>query len=449
MRSKAVGVSAIVSGVLLSLSLTACTTKETHEDSAAALNHQATVSPSIDMRSGVEVIGAEGRLLQLSEAAQKEAQIQYSTAEDRTLNSSVKVTGEVLANADMMTHVTTPVTGRVTEVLVHIGDRIEQGKPLLNIRSTDIEQSEADLLQNASQVSADLKRDLLQIDSDTATDEAQLKLSESTFKRINNLVEEKIASRADFETARTQLEKDRIALDALKRKRAATIELSKERMQLMTEPTKTKLRLLGVSDKEIEDVIRLHEVDPVVPVMAPESGIISERLVNVGELVDPAKPLFTIGDYHSVWLKADVYEKDVSKVAEGQPIELELDSFPGEKFTGKLNYVADSINPDTRTLTVRADVPNPNLKLKPKMFARMKILVGEHRVLTIPTSAVQDAGAVKVVYVPKGNGTFQERQVKLGSEYGDTVEVISGVRAGERVVTKGSFDLRSESLRES
>jgi RND family efflux transporter MFP subunit len=184
-------------------------------------------------------------------------------------------------------------------------------------------------------------------------------------------------------------------------------------------------------------------------VVAPESGIISERLVNVGELVDPTKPLFTIGDFHNVWLKADVYEKDVSKVKEGQPIQLEVDSFPGEKFTGRLDYVADSINPDSRTLTVRAEVPNPGLKLKPKMFARMKILVGEHKVLTIPSSSVQDAGTSKVVYIPKAKGVFEERKVTLGTEYGDEIEIISGVRPGERIVTKGSFDLRSESLRQS
>ncbi|HEY9773636.1 MAG TPA: efflux RND transporter periplasmic adaptor subunit [Planktothrix sp.] len=402
-------------------------------------------------KKGADNAGDTGdvRQIRLSAEAQNEAGIQYGYAEERQLDSAVKVTGEVLANADLQTHVTTPVTGRVTDVLVRVGDKINEGKELIKIRSTDIEQSEADLLQNESQVRADLKQNLLQIDSDTATAEAQIKLSESTFKRISSLVDEKIASRADFETSKTQWEKDKITLDALKRKREATINLAKEKIELITEPTKTKLRLLGVSDEAIVEVLKTRKVDPFVPVLAPESGIISERLVNVGELVDPTKPLFTIGDYHNVWLKADVYEKDVSKVHEGQPIVLEVDSFPNEKFTGRLNYVADSINPDTRTLTVRAEVPNPGLKLKPKMFARMKILVGENRVLTIPTAAVQDAGTSKVVYVPIGGASFEERHIRLGNDYGDEVEVLQGVRPGERVVTKGSFDLRSESLRQS
>ncbi|HEY9713576.1 MAG TPA: efflux RND transporter periplasmic adaptor subunit, partial [Chroococcales cyanobacterium] len=309
--------------------------------------------------------------------------------------------------------------------------------------------AEADLLQNQGQVKADLKRDLLQIDSDIATNNAQATLDESSFNRLKNLVAEKIASQADFEAARTAFEKDKILSEALKRKRDATLSLANERMKLMTEPIKQKLRLLGVTEENINKVLKTGEVDPIVPVPSPESGIISERLVNVGELVDPTKPLFTIGDFHDVWLKADVYEKDVSKVKNGQAIELELDSFPGEKFRGKLNFVSDSLNQDTRTLSVRAEVPNPGLKLKPKMFARMQILVGEQKVLTIPKEAVQDAGTDKVVYVPLPQGKFKEQTVTLGAESGQYVEVLGGLHAGDKVVTQGSFDLRSEALRQN
>src|SRR5262249_20414778 len=157
-------------------------------------------------------------------------------------------------------------------------------------------------------------------------------------------------------------------------------------------------------DAEIDRILRAGQINPLVTVVAPETGIISERHINLGELVDPSKQLFTVANYRSIWLKADIYEKDIAKVREGQPIVLELDSFPGEKFHGVLDYVADSVNEDTRTLPVRAEVPNIGLKLKPKMFARMIIMVGEHQVLTIPKSAVQDAGSYKVVYIPAGPG---------------------------------------------
>lgn len=407
--------------------------------------------PQKDKTSVKVVNSASGQTLVVTmpKEAQDLSKIEIAQASKKMLDLSVKTTGEVLADANLMTHVTAPVAGRVTEVLVRIGDHIQEGKPLLTIRSTDLEQSEADLLQNEAQVKADLKRDLLQVDSDIESTQAQLKLDESTFNRLQNLLQEKIASQADFEAAKTAFEKNKIMLASLKRKRDAVISLADERVRLLTEPIKQKLRLVGVSEAELARVLRTREIDPIVPVVAPESGIISDRMVNVGELVDTTKPLFTIGDYHDVWLKADVYEKDVSKVHEGQQIELELDSFPGERFKGRLDYVADSLSPETRTLAVRAEVPNPGLKLKPKMFARMNILVGEQSVLTIPKKAVQDAGTDKVVYVPLGSGQFEERKVNLGCECGEFVEVLSGLRNGDKIVTTGSFDLRSESLRQS
>ena len=414
--------------------LSACETGQTHTIPPAPV-------PAV-MQNGDDIID-------LSSDAQKLAGMRFGHTENKILDLSVKCNGEVLADANLMRHVTTPVAGRVEEVLVNIGDHIEEGKPLLNIRSTDIEQMESDLLQNEGQVRADLKRDLLQIDSDLATTQEGLKLSESTFNRLKSLVEEKIASQADFEAARTAMEKDKINLSSLKRKREATVSLSNEHMRLVTEPIQQKLRILGVSDSDLAKLLRTRQFDPIVPVRAPESGIISDRLVNVGELVDTSKALFVIGDFHDVWLKADVYEQDVSKVHQGQPIELEVDSFPGHRFAGRLNFVADSLTPENRTLAVRAEVPNPGLMLKPKMFARMRILIGEHRVLTIPKDAVQDAGTEKVVYLPLSQGKFEERRVKLGMESGNFVEVVSGVKAGDKVVTKGSFDLRAESLRES
>jgi multidrug efflux pump subunit AcrA (membrane-fusion protein) len=387
------------------------------------------------------------RLVRMDKDAEHAAQLGYGEARDRLLDMNVVVTGEVLANANTQTHVTTPVTGRVTKILVSIGDHIPEGKPLLIVRSTDIQQAESDLLQGEQQVRSDLKQALVQIDCDTATAKAQVKLSETIYQRLKNLVEEKIASQADYQAAQTQWQKDQITLDSLKQKRAATITLSHEKMKLVTGPAKTKLRLLGVSDEGIEEVMKTETVDPIVPVVCPEEGIVVERLVTVGELIDPSKPLFTIGDFNSVWLKADVFEKDISQVRLGQPIELEVDSFPGRVFHGKLDYVANQVDSDTRTLAVRAEVNNPQLLLKPKMFARMSILVGQHHVLTIPKTAVQDARTSKVVYVASGPDTFEERKVSLGAESGDYVEVLKGLRQGEKVVTNGSFDLRAEAVR--
>lgn len=451
---------AVISAIT-AVTLASCSaTQAPHEAPETAATAKATSTQSGDTKcdsTGVaeddQHIRVEGlndhRLLILPVSAQKSIGVQTCPCDEKILDFSVRTTGEVLANSNLVTRVTSPVAGRVTQVMAVVGQHVVEGQPLLLLSSQDIGQAESDLLQNEGTVAADLKKDLLQVDSDTSLAEAHLKLSESTFKRVSSLLDEKIASRADFEAARTHWEEDKISLETLKRKRIATVSLSNERLKMLTEPIKQKLKLLGVSDAAIEKVTKTRIINPVDEIVAPESGIVSERLINVGELTDPSKPLFTIGDFHNVWLKADIYEKDIAKVKEGQPIIVEVDSFPGEKFKGTLNYVSDSVNSTTRTLPVRAEVQNCGLKLKPKMFARLTIVVGKHKTLSIPKSAVQDAGSDKVVYVPMGAGRFEERKVVLGSESADEVEVVSGLKLNEPVVTKGSFELESESLKAS
>lgn len=420
--------------------LTGCTQSRAHNPASASISRPVS-------RSAVKQ--PQYLHVKLPTDAQKAIGITYAAATERPLEFVVRATGEVLANSNCLARVNSPVTGRATDIKVSVGDHVHQGQVLLSVRSNDIEQSQADLLQNEAQVRSDLKRELLQIDSEINQTKAQIKLSESTFQRMSSLVEEKIASKADFERAKTAFDKDIIELQTLTNKRAATITLSQERMKLMTEPIKQKLHIYGASEIQIHKLLQTREIDPVVAIVAPEAGVVSERNVNLGELVDPSKILFTVTDSHSVWLKADVFEKDIEKIELGDPIELEVDSFPGQKFRGKLNYLADSVNPDSRTLTVRAEVANPNNKLKPKMFARMNILVGEHRVLSIPKTAVQDAGSSKVVYVPKSPEEFEERKVELGNEANGFIEVLRGLKQGERVVTRGCFELRSESYHQS
>lgn len=441
-----IGLVVLVTFLFASVFLCSCEKKEEGPVAAAEPNPKTTETA---MKPDQDDAGQsyDRHIVNLNATAEQAAGIAFGEAEVRNLDACVNVTGEVLANANTQTLVTTPVTGRVIKILVSVGDHIPEGKPLLMVRSTDIEQAECDMLQAQQQVRADLKQALVQIDCDTATAQEQVKLSQKQYARMKQLYDERIASQSDYQTAETTFQKDKINVDSLAKKRVATISLAEEKMRLVTGPAKTKLRLLGVSESDIEEVLKTQDVQPEVPVPAPEDGIVVERLVNVGELVDPSKKLFTIGDFHTVWLKADVFEKDIPKVKIGEPIELRTNSFPDRIFSGKLNYVASLIDPDTRTLQVRAEVANPQDLLKPKMFGTMKIKVGQQKVLSIPISAVQDTRSDKVVYVPTSQTNFEERHIKLGGESGDYVEVKGGLNRGERVVTNGSFDLRAAAVR--
>lgn len=425
--------------------ISACSTESFGSKSGTAAQSSA---PDHALASCAESHNSAGNIV-ISPEAEKTAGVKIAVVGDNCVDDTVKTTGEVLADANLVTHVNSPVSGRVTEVLAVLGQKVTQGKPVLMIRSPDIEDAEAQLLLQDAEIKADLKKDLLQIDSDIATAKAQYELSQKVFARAQNLLEEKIASRADWERAQTQLQKDSISLDSLQKKRDASVTLSRERLKLVTEPIKQRLHLMGVPDEEIERILQTRKIEAVVPIYATETGIVCERQVNVGELVDTQKNLLTIGDFHKVWLKADVHEKDIAKLKEGQNIDLDLDSFPGETFHGKLDYISDSVNPDTRTLTVRAEVNNPGDRLKPKMFARMSILVGHKCVTTVPESAVQDAGSDKVVYVQKSPGRYEERSVVLGKSCKNNVEIIRGIRHGEKIAVAGTFQLRSQAISQS
>ena len=200
----------------------------------------ATTNPPGESAAGAQQNLSGKLVVSLTADAEKDAGVTISQSGQREIETDVNVTGEVLANANTQTHVTTPVTGRVVKILVSIGDHVKTGKELMIIRSADIEQAESDLLQGEQQVRSDLKQALVQIDCDTATADAQLKLDEKSYNRLKGLYEEKIASQADFQAAETLYFKDKIALESLVKKRKATVDLSTEKMKLVTGPAKTQ-----------------------------------------------------------------------------------------------------------------------------------------------------------------------------------------------------------------
>ncbi len=362
-------------------------------------------------------------------------------AKFRTLKAAVTTTGEVLEIANLRAHVTSPVDGRVQEVMVTVGQHVIGGQALLTLRSQTLEQCQAELLQRQAEMKADLKQRLLEIDSDIGAKKAGLELSQSTYKRLMSLVDEKIASTAQLEAAKADYAKDKIALGTLASKRTNTLLMSDERLRLAIDPLKQKLTMLGMRNTAIERVIRTQSTDPVMTIVAPESGLISARGVNSGELIDVNTQLFTIGDYRTISLKGDIYEKDIAHMKKGESIEFETDSYPGEKFCGQLDYIADSVDPDSRTLTVKAKFLNPDFKLKPKMFGKMTIQTKAYGGLYVSSSAIQDNGDGPVVYIGDGCRHFRESPVKTGNKIGDQVEILSGLQPEDKVARSATFEL--------
>jgi Cu(I)/Ag(I) efflux system membrane fusion protein len=206
-----------------------------------------------------------------------------------------------------------------------------------------------------------------------------------------------------------------------------------------------KLRLWGFTDQQADELGRTGEFKKTVTVYAPGSGIVIEKDVVQGQKVMAGEALFKIADLSRVWILGEIYEYELPFIKNGQDVKVSLSYYPGESFEGKITYIYPYLKPETRTNQVRIEAANPGLKLKPEMFANLEIHVDYGNRLTVPADAVLDAGETKIVFVAKGDGYFEPREVKLGVKGQDMYEVLAGLSDGEEVVTSANFLIDSES----
>lgn len=355
----------------------------------------------------------------------KEIDLQITAVKRGLVHKTVECPGRVGPDAEQTRAVSTPSAGRAVEVKARLGDNVKSGQIMAIMKSDPIGQVQSDLLQNVLQAKADI-----------ATQEVQMKLSRITFERESTLYKEQVSAKADLQAAENQLEKDESNLSALKQKLAALMIVAQER-----------LTLLGAPPDSATKVIEQRKIDPFVIVRAPASGLVIDRQINPGELNDGSKPLFTITNLSEVWLFGDIFERDIESVRKGQEAFVKVDSLPDHKFPANIIWVGDSISPTTRTLPVRANVINPDFLLKPGMFARMKIMVGDVPVMLVPATAVIQKGDASLVFVDAGNNNFVEKEVKPGIADKDNVEILSGLKEGERVVSRGGTALLGASMK--
>lgn len=206
-----------------------------------------------------------------------------------------------------------------------------------------------------------------------------------------------------------------------------------------------RLELWGISTKEIEEIQRTGEPMHAVALRSPVSGYVMEKVAVRGLYVQPGTALFQIADLSTVWVLAEVYEYEMGRVKVGQPAWIEFSAYPGEKFQGKLTFVYPSLNPDTRTLRVRLEFKNPDLRLKPGMYGHVYIELERAEALVVPEQAIVDTGVFQYVFVALPGGMFEPRQVTVGTRDRGKVQVLRGVAEGETVVTTANFLLDSES----
>ena len=214
----------------------------------------------------------------------------------------------------------------------------------------------------------------------------------------------------------------------------------------LAEAALARLRNWDISAEQIERLKSGGEITRTLTYRSPVSGVILEKKALQGMRFMPGEALYQIADVSSVWVLADVFERDIAAVKVGQPVEVSIDAFPDKVFAGRVNYLYPTLNTQTRTVPVRIELPNPRGELRPAMYANVHLKVGAGRTaLTVPISAVIDSGTSQRIIVQLGEGRFEPREVKLGLSGDDYVEVKDGVKEGEQVVVAANFMIDSES----
>ncbi len=321
----------------------------------------------------------------LTSEALKTAGIKVEPAQFRSAAQKIRAIGDIQFNGKRYVHITSRAAGRIEDILVFPGDKVKQGQPLLNLYSPDFLSLQAELIQAAER-----------------------------WKRYKADDGEQAAARA--------------LLDSVKR----------------------RLTLLDVAQEELTEIERSGAIRPLLSVRAPFSGSIIESSAVAGDYVGLGGSFFTMADLSSLWARIHIYEKDLPFVRPGGRVILRVPALPGEEFLAKLLLVGDVVDEKTRTIEGRVEVPNLSGKLKPGMYIDADILSpAERKALFIPLSAIQDYENKKIVFVRSGETTFSLREVTTADASNGLVEITSGLKEGESVVTSGSFLVKSEMLKKS
>lgn len=379
----------------LAIALTGCGKPEPTAKPAAEVPTAAPSKTTTEVREDAEA--AEAAPIELSDQEIKEAHLRIEKVSEAEVAERIQLTATIQANQDRLAHVAPRVPGRIVGISAKLGDRVKAGQPLAHLDSIELGEAHSIYLQA----------------------ESQHKLAQADFERAEKLYADQIVPQKDFLRSRAEYEKARANL------RAAT----------------DKLRLMGVAPVRSEAAISTF------PLTAPFSGTVIDKKAVLGELARPDGALFTIADLSTVWIDADLFEKDLGKVRVGSSASVTVAAYPNDVFKGRLTYISSVMDKATRTVKARIEVPNTDERLKPDMFATAAVDTASTRqLLSVPASAVILMEGKKTVFVREKAG-FEKRVVELGDNLGGRFVVKDGVEEGDAVVVDGVYALKSRLLK--
>ncbi len=328
--------------------------------------------------------------------------VRLGRVERKRLGSVVNATAMIEPDANRVAQVTSRIAARVVRLRAQPGEQVTPGEPLVILNSVDLGKAKTDYLKARALES----------------------IAAQHLKREAQLYEQKIAARKD-------------ALEAEAAHDGALAELKASRETL----------ILLIGPDEVRDLNWSGNGHPLseFTLTSPIGGTLVKRDLTVGSLIDSNSDPMLVIDLDDVWVIANIFERDLDGIAVGAPAQITVEAYPGQRFEGTVRYIADTVDRETRTIKARIEVGNPDHRLKPGMFAHATMDAGcdGREVLVAPESAIYQADSRQVAFVAAGGNRFQVREVVLGRTTTGAVEVVSGLHAGEQVVTQGGVTLKA------
>lgn len=373
----------------LSLGLQACSDSKT--DPAAAKDAKAVAAASAPQ---------DDLLVTVSEAMNTNFAV--SKLEQADLVTFQDVAGRIEANERNVTRIGAAVTGRVTSVLAEVGDRVALGQALAQVASPELTQAQLAYLRARSGA----------------------ELAERAVERARQLIQADVIGSAELQRRESEL-----AIARAEHRAAAD-----------------QLRLMGMPTDAIQRLRETGSLHPHANVLATQAGVVIERKVSQGQVAQPGDPLFTVADLGTVWVVGELPEQAARTVQTGQKVDIDVPAL-GQKLSGKIVFVGDTVSPETRTVPVRTQVDNPQRALKPQMLATMRLAGQSQRALALPTVAVVRENDLDHVYVQTGPLQYRLTPVELGPASEGFRPVLKGLSEGAPVVVEGAFHLNNERKR--
>jgi cobalt-zinc-cadmium efflux system membrane fusion protein len=340
------------------------------------------------------------------------ASLSVAPVSEQAFRAEHATEGKIAVNEDSSTPIFSPYAGRVTKLLVKPSDMVERGQPLFIVEATDTVQGLNDFIAALSAVNKA---------------RSTLNLAQIVEKRANDLYAGKAVPLKDWQQSQADL------TSAQNDMRSAETAL---------EAAHNRLRILGRSEEQISAFQQTRQMSADTPIYSPIGGTVIQRKVGPGQFISSgaSDPVFVIGDLSTVWLTAFVRETEASGVAVGQDISFSLLALPGSEFKARIDYVSAAIDPSTRRLIVRAKIDNKDGLFRPEMYANVTIYSGgDHPGVGVPKQALIYEGEHVRLWVAHDDKSIELREIETGLTNGDLVEVRTNLKAGEKIVTRGSL----------